>query len=41
MVKKTVPKKLYPKLDIKDESKKGVMAKLGDVVKYVINCCKE
>ena len=28
-------------LDIKDESKKGVLAKLGQVVQYVINCCKE
>ena len=28
-------------LDIKDESKKGVMSKLGQVVQYVINCCKE
>jgi hypothetical protein len=28
-------------LDIKDESKKGVLGKLGDIVKYVINCCKE
>lgn len=28
-------------LDIKDEGKKGVLGKLGDVVKYVINCCKE
>ena len=28
-------------LDVKDESKKGVLGKLGDVVKYVINCCKE
>jgi hypothetical protein len=25
-------------LDTKDESKKGVLAKLGDIVKYVINC---
>jgi len=28
-------------LDKKDESKKGVLGKLGDIVKYVINCCKE
>jgi len=28
-------------LDVKDTSKKGVLAKLGDVVKHVINCCKE
>jgi len=28
-------------LDVKDESKKGVLGKLGDIVKYVINCCKE
>jgi hypothetical protein len=28
-------------LDIKDESKKGVLGKLGQVVQYVINCCKE
>lgn len=28
-------------LDTKDESKKGVLGKLGDIVKYVINCCKE
>jgi hypothetical protein len=28
-------------LDVKDESKKGVLAKLGQVVQYVINCCKE
>jgi hypothetical protein len=28
-------------LDIKDESKKGVLGKLGDIVKFVINCCKE
>lgn len=28
-------------LDVKDESKKGVLGKLGDVVKYAINCCKE
>ena len=28
-------------LDIKDTSKKGVLGKLGDVVKYVVNCCKE
>jgi hypothetical protein len=27
-------------LDKKD-TKKGVMGKLGDVVKYVIDCCKE
>ena len=28
-------------LDIKDEGKKGVLGKLGQVVQYVINCCKE
>jgi hypothetical protein len=28
-------------LDVKDETKKGVLGKLGDIVKYVINCCKE
>jgi hypothetical protein len=28
-------------LDVKDTSKKGILGKLGDVVKYVINCCKE
>ena len=28
-------------LDIKDESKKGILGKLGQVVQYVINCCKE
>lgn len=28
-------------LDIKDESKKGILGKLGDVVQNVINCCKE
>jgi len=28
-------------LGIKDETKKGVLGKLGDVVKYVVNCCKE
>ena len=28
-------------LDVKDESKKGVLGKLGQVVQYVINCCKE
>lgn len=28
-------------LDTKDESKKGILAKLGDIVQYVINCCKE
>ncbi len=28
-------------LDTKDESKKGVLAKLGQIVQYVINCCKE
>jgi hypothetical protein len=28
-------------IDIKDEDKKGIMAKLGKVVQYVINCCKE
>jgi hypothetical protein len=28
-------------LDIKDKGKKGVLAKMGDMVKYLINCCKE
>jgi len=28
-------------LDVKDESKKGILAKLGQVVQYAINCCKE
>jgi len=28
-------------IDKKDEDKKGIMAKLGKVVEYVINCCKE
>jgi hypothetical protein len=28
-------------LDVKDESKKGVLGKLGSVVQYVINCCRE
>ncbi len=28
-------------LDIKDESKKGILGKLGQIVQYVINCCKE
>jgi len=28
-------------LSVKDESKKGVLGKLGDLVKYVVNCCKE
>ena len=28
-------------LDIKDESKKGMLGKLGQIVQYVINCCKE
>jgi hypothetical protein len=28
-------------LDTKDENKKGVLGKLGQVVQYVINCCKE
>jgi len=28
-------------LDTKDESKKGVLGKLGQIVQYVINCCKE
>ena len=28
-------------LDIKDESKKGVLGRLGDVVKNLVNCCKE
>ena len=28
-------------IDIKDGDKKGIMAKLGKMVQYVINCCKE
>ena len=28
-------------IDKKDESKKGLMEKLGDMVKYAIDCCKE
>lgn len=28
-------------LSVKDDSKKGVLGKLGDLVKYVVNCCKE
>jgi hypothetical protein len=28
-------------LDVKDKSKAGVLGKLGDMVKYAINCCKE
>ena len=28
-------------LGVKDTSKKGIMGKLGDLVKYAINCCKE
>ena len=28
-------------IDVKDDDKKGIMAKLGKVVQYVINCCKE
>lgn len=28
-------------IDIKDNDKSGIMAKLGKVVQYVINCCKE
>jgi len=28
-------------LDVKDESKKGVMAKLGEMVQKVVDCCKE
>jgi len=28
-------------LDTKDESKKGILGKLGQIVQYVINCCKE
>lgn len=28
-------------IDTKDKDKKGIMAKLGQVVQYVINCCKE
>jgi len=28
-------------LDVKDESKRGILGKLGQVVQYVINCCKE
>ncbi len=28
-------------IDKKDDDKKGIMSKLGKVVQYVINCCKE
>lgn len=28
-------------IDKKDESRKGILGKLGQVVQYVINCCKE
>jgi len=28
-------------IDKKDSDKKGIMAKLGKMVQYVINCCKE
>ena len=28
-------------IDIKDKDKGGIMGKLGKVVQYVINCCKE
>jgi len=28
-------------IDKKDEDKKGIMAKLGKMVKYAIDCCKE
>lgn len=28
-------------LNTKDESKKGTLSKVGDMVKYLINCCKE
>jgi len=28
-------------LDTKDESKKGILGKLGDIVKKIIDCCKE
>ncbi len=28
-------------IDKKDTDKKGIMGKLGKVVQYVINCCKE
>lgn len=28
-------------IDRKDDDKKGIMAKLGKVVQYVIDCCKE
>ena len=28
-------------IDRKDDDKKGIMSKLGKVVQYVINCCKE
>ena len=28
-------------IDKKDEDKKGIMAKLGKMVQYVIDCCKE
>lgn len=29
------------KIDNKDKEKKGILDKLGSVVQYVINCCKE
>ena len=28
-------------IDLKDTEKKGIMGKLGKMVQYVINCCKE
>ena len=28
-------------IDIKDTDKKGILGKLGNMVKYVIDCCKE
>ena len=28
-------------IDINDKDKRGIMGKLGKVVQYVINCCKE
>ncbi len=28
-------------IDKKDDSKKSLLGKLGDIVKYVVNCCKE
>jgi hypothetical protein len=28
-------------IDKKDDDKKGIMAKLGKMVKYVVDCCKE